>query len=537
MIARIAIGIVFACLPVVFGQAQQLRLCLRAEPKTLNPLLVADDSSETIRYLTGGVLIRVNRVSQELQPELAVSWKLLAGNRSIQFRLRHGLRFSDGTPFTSEDVASTFRTLMSPELHSPIADSFRSGMGAFTASTSGPDEVTLTFPAPVAGLERLFDQVSILSSTSRTKEQAALGPFYLAEHKPGSYILLRRNPNYWKMDSKGRRLPYLDSVRLDIQQNREIELLRFQKRQLDLISALEPDHFQRLAAQSPALVRDAGAGLESELMWFNQCPSAPLPEYKKDWFRSRGFRRAISESINRQDLIRVVYMGHATAGVGPFSPANRFWFNSRLKPHTYDPAAALRELEAEGFHRQGGSLRDAKGNPVEFSLITNSGNRARERMAAMIQQDLEKIGVRLNIVTLDFPSLLERLTRSYQYESCLLGLINVDLDPNGQMNLWLSSGAQHQWNPNQKTPATSWEAEIDGLMRRQAASPDPARRKAAFDRVQEIVWEEAPFLYLVHKNALMALSHSVRGAAPSVLRPELLWNVEQLSVAQDVAAR
>ncbi len=536
MTDKTVVVLVCAALPLLAGD-QELRLCLRAEPKTFNPLMTADDASDTIRYLTGGVLIRVNRLTQELQPELATSWTVLPGRKSIRLRLRDGLRFSDGTRFSAEDVAWTFRTLMAPGLHSPIAESFRSAEGTVVAQARGAAEVTLTFPAPVAGLERLFDQVAILSATSPAREKASLGPFFVAEHKAGSFVQLRRNPYYWKVDKNGRRLPYLDAIRLEVQQNRELELMRFQSGQLHLISALEPDHFQRLSARSPGLVRDAGPGLESEFLWFNQSPSAPLPDHKKQWFQSRVFRRAVSGSINRDDLVRVVYMGHATPGVGPFSPANRFWFNSRLKPHPYSPETSLRALEGEGFRLQGGQLRDRKGNAVELSLITNSGNRARERMAAMIQQDLQKIGIRLNIVALDFPSLIERFTRNYDYEACLLGLINIDLDPNGLMNVLLSSGPQHQWNPSQKTPATPWEAEIDTLMRAQAAAADPARRKAAFDRVQEIVWEEAPFMYLVYKNALVAFSGSVRGVAPAVLRPELLWNVEQISLATDVASR
>src|SRR5579862_3287801 len=108
---------------------------------------------------------------------------------------------------------------------------------------------------------------------------------------------------------------------------------------------------------------------------------------------------------------------------------------------------------------KGGVLRDRQGHPVEFAVITNAGNLAREKMAAMIQQDLAAIGIKLNVVTLDFASLIERLTKTYAYEACLLGLSNVDLDPNLQMNVWLSSASNHQWNPNQKAPATPWEAE------------------------------------------------------------------------------
>jgi peptide/nickel transport system substrate-binding protein len=96
------------------------------------------------------------------------------------------------------------------------------------------------------------------------------------------------------------------------------------------------------------------------------------------------------------------------------------------------------------------------------------------------------------------------------------------------MNVWLSSAANHQWNPNQRTPATPWEAEIDRLMQAQALSPDPAARKRDYDRVQAIVAEQAPFIYLVHRNAMVGVSSQLLGAKPALLRPQVLWNVESL---------
>src|SRR6476660_3289380 len=254
----------------------ELRLSLRHDPKTFNPLLVEEDSSETIRYLTGGVLIRLNRKTQALEPGLAVSWKVSQEGRRISFRLRSGLRFSDGTPFTAEDVAYTIKALMDPQLHSPTGDSFRSGEGKVDVQIPSTDSVVVTFPAPIAGLERLFDQVAILSAHSPKKEMAVLGPFYVADYTPGSSLLLRRNPNYWKKDKDGKPLPYLDSIRLDIQRNRDIELLRFRRGEIHLINALDAEYFERLQKESPAAVHDAGTGLDSEQVWFNQVPSAPL---------------------------------------------------------------------------------------------------------------------------------------------------------------------------------------------------------------------------------------------------------------------
>jgi peptide/nickel transport system substrate-binding protein len=217
------------------------------------------------------------------------------------------------------------------------------------------------------------------------------------------------------------------------------------------------------------------------------------------------------------------------------SPANKFWFNSSLQPHAFDQKAALQLLDQDGFRMKDGALHDRTGHLVEFSIITNAGNKYRERMATMIQQDLAAIGMRVNVVTLDFPSLIERITRTFDYEACLLGLVNNDLDPNSQMNVWLSSAENHQWNPTQKTPATAWEAEIDNLMHEQASTLDLKKRKQAVDRVQEIVWQQEPFIYLVNKNAMSAVSTRVHNAHPVVLRPQVYWNIDELTVDNVVA--
>ena len=529
--AIIAICLSSLATQLVAQNGGELRFCLRMEPKTFDPLKVEDEASASIRYLTGGVLVRVNRQTQELEPELAQSWRISKDGRQITFHLRSGISFSDGTPFTAEDVAYTMQQLMDPALHSATGDAFRSGTGNVETKIISPTQVSITFPAPVAGLDRLFDQVAILSEHSPKKDTAVLGPFMLADYKPGATVLLKRNPNYWKTDEQGRKLPYLDSIRLDIQPNRDVEMLRFKRGELDLINSLDSEYFDKLATTSPQLVHDAGPSLDSEQLWFNEVAKAPIPAYKKNWFRSANFRRAISEAINREDLSRIVYHGHAQPAVGPFSPANKFWFNAKLKPQTYSPDAALKALQADGFRMENGALKDKDGNEVVFSIITNAGSKTRERMAVLIQDDLQKIGIHVNVVTLDFPSLIERMTQSFDYEAIILGLTNVDLDPNGEMNVWLSSSENHQWNPQQKVPETPGKRRSIGLMRVQAASIDPKRRKEAFDRVQEIVVEQEPFIFLINKNALSAVSTTVHGAAPVILSPQTFWNADRLTVA------
>jgi peptide/nickel transport system substrate-binding protein len=499
--------------------ANELRFCLRNDPKTFNPLLVDDESSVAVRYLTGGVLIRLNRYTQELEGELATKWKVSENGRRIDFELRRGVRFSDGTPFTCDDVAYTMHQLMDPELHSPTGDAFRSAPGEVETQCTDPFQAKVRFPGPVAALAAQFDQAAILSAVSLRKESAVLGPFELGEYKPGAYVLLRRNPNYWKRDANGHALPYLDSIRLEIQQNRELELLRFRRGELDIINKLDPDMYDRLSSEMPR-----------ETIFFNQVQSAPLPEYKRRWFRSSDFRRAISEAIRRDDIVRIVYHGHARAAAGPVSVANHFWLNPAIKPGSGTETAAMALLQHSGFRRSGSALVDGAGNQVEFSMITNAGNKLHERMLALIQQDLARLGIRLNVVVLDFPSLVERISRTFNYESVLMAWSNIDLDPSAQMNIWLSSAANHQWNPNEKAPQTAWEAEIDKLMQAQNTSQDPSKRKGYFDQVQKIVADQAPILFLVNANALSAVAPNVKNVTPAVLAPQLYWNADRLQV-------
>ena len=515
----------------------QLRFCLRSDPKTFDPARVEDDPSERIRYLTGGFLMRVNRLTQKLEPELATSWKVSKDGRTISFELRQGLHFSDGTAFTADDVAFTMQRMMDPDLHSATGDAFRSGDGKLVTHVTAPSKLSVTFPAPVASMDQKFDQVAIMSSKSPKKEMAVLGPFYVADYKAGSYLLLNRNTNYWKHDEHGRQLPYLDSIRLDIQGNRDTEMLRFLRGDIDLVDTVDAEYFNRAQTEQAGSVHDAGVSLDPEQLWFNQSAASPIPAYKRAWFRNTNFRVAIWEAINRDDMARLVYRGRAEAAVGMLSPADKFWFNTSLRTRPYDPHAALALLAKDGFSLQNGQLHDREGHTVEFSVVTAAGNKARERMATMMQEDLSKIGIKLNVVPLDFSSLIERMTHTLDYEACLLGLTNMALGPDGQMNVWISSGDNHQWNPREKQPETAWEAEIDRLMRAQASNLDPKKRKEAFDRVQQIAWEQAPFIYLVNRHALSAISPKVRNAQPAVLQPYAYWNIERISINAESASK
>jgi peptide/nickel transport system substrate-binding protein len=513
----------------------ELHLAIAGDPKTFNPLQVTDENSEIVRYLTGGTLLRIDRVTDQVRPELAESWTIDKKGQSISFRLRSGLRFSDGTSLTAEDVARTLRMAFDPQNSSPTGDVFRSEQGLPDIDVVSPKQITIRYPTTKAGLERLFDELYIAppphgnGATGTPGVSASAGPFFVADYRSGVAVTLKRNPYYWKLDGAGRPLPYLDAIRLDIQTNHDIEAVRFERGEIQMIRKIDPENFDLISKQEPSAARDLGPSMDSEFLWFNQAPSA-LPEWKQKWFGSTAFRHAISTAIDREDLARIAYKGHAHPAAGPLSPANRFWFNPELKTPRFDPEFAMRTLRSEGFVLRGGVLRDQEGHDVEFSMVTNSGNRTRQAIAALIQADLSRIGIRVNIVTLDFGALVERISKTSQYEACLLGFTNMAEDPIDQMNVWLSSGPQHAWRPSQKSPSTQWEARIDRLVLAQASEPSRDLRRKAFNEVQRILVEQEPVIYLVNPDSLSAIAPSLHGVRSSALFPQTLSNVESLSL-------
>jgi peptide/nickel transport system substrate-binding protein len=501
------------------------------DPKTFDPAKVDDQESELVRYLTAGVLLRFNRLTQKVEPQLAESWRLSQDGKTIVFKLRRGLQFSDGSSLTAKDAAWSIRRVLLKATEAPVAEEFLAAAGV-TVDT--PDELTVTvhLPQRVVGIGKVFDEIAIEPAERESEGRVTAGPFVVAEYKRSQYVRLRRNPHYAGRDGAGGALPYASGVRLDVLDNHEQEIRLFERGEYDLIDSLPPGYFQVVQQRSPGAVRDLGPSLNTEQMWFNQAAGAALPAWEKAWFQSQVFRVAVSRAIDRADLARIAYEGHATPAYSFISPANGAWYNRAITVPDEDLAAAKAALAGAGFRLDGAQLEDAGGHAVRFSILTNAGNDARQKMATLIQQDLKALGMQVTVVALDFPALIERLMHTQDYEACLLGLENVDPDPNAMMNIWLSSSPNHQWNPSEKTPATAWEAEIDRAMNLQASSLKEAERKQAVDRVQQIVADQQPFIYLVYPNALYAISPRLDGVQPAVLEPGLVWNVESLRLRE-----
>ena len=183
------------------------------------------------------------------------------------------------------------------------------------------------------------------------------------------------------------------------------------------------------------------------------------------------------------------------------------------------------------------SLLDSEGKPVEFSILTSSTNADRAKMATLIQDDLKQLGMRVQVVPLEFRSLLDRVTQTKEYDACVMGIASYDADPNSDINVWLSSGGTHLWNPSQEHPATAWEAEIDRLISEQMIARTFAQRKKLYDRAQEILAENQPMIFLASPDILAGAKNSLGNFQPAVLEPYVLWNVEHLKNAPENAPR
>jgi len=533
----------------------RLSVALRSEPKTLNPVLAVDEPSrDVIRCLTAD-LIHINRGSLKTEPSLAKSWSVSRDGRQYTLHLRHGLRFSDGEPFNADDVIFSFQVYLDEKINSSQRDLLVVGGKPIVVVKVDAYTVRFELAQPYAAAERLFDGVAILprhllesnyrggsfsqawSLSIPPNQFAGLGPFRLKEYVPGQRVVLERNPYYWKADTAGNQLPYLNEVVFLFVASEDAQVIRFQSGDTDVLSRFSAQNFAVLQKQQPEKryhLDDLGPGLEYNFLFFNLNDLAPkgLPEIakKQAWFQDLRFRQAVSAAIDRDGIVRLVYSGRATPIWDQVTPGNKLWLDDKIPHPTQSLEHARQLLQSAGFSWKSSTLVDPRGAPVEFSILTSSSNAQRLKIATIIQDDLSQLGMTVLVVPLEFHAMVDRLQNSYNYEAAMMGLVSGDADPTSEMNVWLSSGETHLWHPNQDKPATPWESEMDQLMQEQLITLDYAKRKRLYDRVQEIVAEDLPVICLVSPNILVGASNRVGNFRPGILVPYALWNVEQLYI-------
>ncbi|MCL4557632.1 MAG: ABC transporter substrate-binding protein [Deltaproteobacteria bacterium] len=517
-----------------------------SDPRTFNPVLANETSSTDVLDPVFAGLTRVDPYTFKVEPELAGSWTISTDRKVVTMDLRRDVYFSDGKPFSADDVVFTFKVIYSPEVLSSFRDLFT--LGGRQIKVEKVDDHTVRFILPVPFypfleslsipilpahvlrkplLEDLFERTwNIMTPPGQI---VGLGPYVMTSYVPSQYILLKANPYYYGRDGKGVRLPYIKRRAILIVQNQDAQYVKFISGETDIYSPRPQEiaPLESMGKRRHFIVKEIGLDTGIMFISFNRNPAHYRRGGKTDpryrWFTNPYFLRAVAHSIDKQGIIDDVYRGYGEPAVS-FIPRNVPVYHLDMPDYAYSLDRARTLLEKGGFHWSNGILYDGAGNRVEFDFFTNSGNEQRERIASIVLSDLTKLGMKVNYKPLDFNTLVEKLTSNFDWD-CVLIALTGGYEPHDGANVLLSSGMLHLWDPAEKVPATPWEAEIDRLMTKGAEEYDIEKRAIYYKKVQKILHDELPLIPIVRQDDFVAYTDRLEGYRPTVFgnyRPEMM---------------
>ncbi len=474
-----------------------------------------------------------------MEPWLAERWETAADGLSHTLHLRDGVSWSDGTPFTADDVAFSVRVGTDPKVSS-VASALQAGGKPIALSVVDPKTVRVEFAGPFGPGLRVLDTLPILprhklesaytagrfaeawSMQTPPADVVGLGPFVFASYEPGQRVVLERNPHYWRTAPDGARLPYLDRIVLEVVPDQNAELLRLQSGASDLLQdEIRSDDYvtiRQSEERGTLAMIELGVSPAVDGLWFCLKPEKKKADPRFAFLQRKEFRQALSHAVDREAFAQTVFLGEAVPVWGPITPGNREWFTPNLPRYPYDPAKARSLLASIGLEdRNGnGTVEDSRGTEARFTLITQRGLGWNERGTALIGEQAAKIGVAFDVAPLESGALFQRML-ACDYDAVYMRPLATDLDPAANLDFWLSSGSAHLWDLEQKAPATDWEARLDRIMTEQASTSDPARRKALFVDAQRLFAEQLAGAVLCGAAHVLGAQHSrARGSAVRV---------------------
>ena len=530
----------------------QLVTTVRAEPRTFNRIAVRTQSAELLSVLTQARLVRVNRATFELEPWLAERWDSSPDGLTHTLYLRDGLKWSDGTPLTSADVAFSFQA-GTDEKVSALASGLVAGGKPITATVVDVRTVRVSFAGTSGQGLRMLDALPIFprhkleaaykagkfaeawSMQTPAADVVGLGPFVFASYEPGQRVVLDRNPHYWRKAADGTQLPYLDRIVVEVVPDQNAELLRLQSGQSDVPQdAIRSEDYvpvRRSEEQGVLKVVELGVSTDADALWFCLKPEAKKKDARFGFVSRKEFRQALSHAVDREAFAQTVFLGEAVPVWGIVTPGNTGWFNPNLTRYPHDLAKAKALLASIGLadRNNNGVIEDEKGTEARFTVITQRGVGWYERGLQVIGEGAKQIGVAFDVAPLENGAMIQRML-ACDFDAIYMRLL-ADPEPSANLDFWLSSGSAHVWNREQRAPATPWEAQIDELMTRQASTLEQDARRAVFNNVQLVMAENLPMLTFAAPRMYSAYAARLRGAVPSVMRPPILWNADLLSVA------
>ena len=522
-------------------------------PKTLNPLVTQETSSGAIGLMHDS-LMHWDNTGMQTVPGLATEWWFSGDNLTVYFRVRQGVKWSDGKPFTIEGVRWTFENLrFVNEFTTNGNATFKDGAGFLPEVNVDGNVISFTWTEPnvwsfkaVGGsgilpkhvLDEYVEAGNPLQAwtVADWNKIVGMGPFIVEDFIEGVRLVMRKNPHYWIFDEAGNRLPYLDRIIDEVVGSSDTILLKFEAGELDFIGIRATD-WPRIVEQAEKkgwIYGAGGPGLSTEFITFNLGHQDPV---KRSWFRNPNFRRAFQFMIDKQSIIDTLFVGLGTAICGPVSPSSGF-FNPEILdafPYKYSITRARLELRRGGFDWDAqGRLIDSEGRRVEFELNTNAGNVTRETIAAIIVDCAGKLGMKIIYAPADFNSLVGKLLTP-DYDAVLIGLTG-GVDPGSGLNIWRMDGGLHFFNftpelrPGVVDPdiyeAFDWEKRIHEIFVKSISEMDEQARWDLFAEFQMIVTEQQPLIYTVSQNILYAYKDTLRLANDRISEiAGALWDI------------
>ena len=480
------------------------------EPSNLIPMLASDAPSHEV----GGLLyVSCLKYDKDLKlAPYAADFEVLEGGKLLKFTLKPGIRWWDGKELTAEDVEFTYRLIVDPKTPTAYAENYKhvkefKVTGTYTFEVRY-DEVlarslsswaTEILPKHVLAGEDL-------RTTKYIREPLGAGPFKLASWEPGRQITLKANPDYFE----GR--PYLDAMVYRIIPDQSTLFLELKAGNLDL-SDLTP---QQYAFQT------SGPEWEKSFRKYSYLASAYAYlgyNLESPLFRDKAVRQALAYAVDKQEIVKGVLLGLGQPIEGPYKPGT--WaYDDQLKPWPFDPAKARTLLAGLGWKdTDGDGVLDKDGKPFSFTILTNQGNEQRAKAATIIQSRLKDVGVKVEIRAVEWAAFIKEFVDKGRFDAVLLGWTTIP-DPDAY-DVWHSSqtGAGKLNFVGYKNP------EVDEILDRARHSLDPAFRKPLYDRFQEILQEDQPYLFLYTPQALPVVSARFRGVtpAPAGIGHNLIW--------------
>lgn len=531
-------------------------------PKTFNPFTSTDATSSTMADAMYDGLFTSNPMTGEVIPKLAKSLEI-KGNKYI-IRLRKGIQWSDGKPITADDVLFTWKDIIFAGLgNTSTRDSML--IDGELPKIRKIDNYTVEFTikkqfapflrmlsAPIApkhyfskdkNWAKNFDR--FLSTNTNPETIVSSGAYRLKEYVPAQRVVFERNPNYYLINKKGEKLPYINKIIYLIVGDINNQILKFEANELDEISLKGGDvaRYKAKECKSNYVIYNLGADNGTMFLAINlnnrknkQTGKYYVPLKKQRWFQDVNFRRAIDFAIDRKSMVQNIANGMATPLFTAESP-NGIYYNEKIKGHSRDLQKAKELLTSSGFVIKNKKLYDKYGNRVEIDLSTNAGNTEREALGVMIKQDLSDIGIQVNFKPIEFNSLVNKITNSFDWDTIILGLTGSPVEPHNGKNVWNSNGPLHLFNQRSQNDISGvlpypFEKRINDIFDKASLCLKFNERKKYYDEYQQIVYNEAPIIYLYSPIRIFAIRRKIKNLYPSTLSG-LTYNIEELYIEED----